>query len=253
MKKRILSLAMAACMLIGASLTAQAEDFQSGDGWDVTFDGKKIENSFTSADIDRAIYDILPGDSIEIHLGLKNTSEKSADWYMTNEVLQSLEDSTSVAEGGAYTYVLQYVDAAGEAHVLYSSEAVGGEKESAAGEGLHEATDSLEDYFFLGRMEAGKSGEIVLKVALEGETQGNAYQNTLARLQMNFAVEPTVEGSNRVEHIVKTIKTGDNAKVIVFVIVTFAAGLVCLIFAFGKLKKRDKNTDEPEDRRKGSR
>ena len=32
-------------------------------------------------------------------------------------------------------------------------------------------------------------GIITLEVALDGETQGNSYQDTLADLQMNFAVE----------------------------------------------------------------
>lgn len=36
---------------------------------------------------------------MELQVGLKNTSEKDADWYMTNEVLKSLEDSQSIAEG----------------------------------------------------------------------------------------------------------------------------------------------------------
>lgn len=238
MKKKILSLAMAVTLLVGASFSVQAEDYQGEDGWNVTFDGKKMENSFTSSDIDSAIYDILPGDSIEIHLDLQNTSKKSADWYMTNQVLQSLEDSKSVAEGGVYTYVLTYVDPKGEDRLLYSSESVDGEN-------IQEATGALEDYFFLDSIKAGESGEIVLKVGLEGETQGNDYQNTLARMQMNFAVEPTVEGSHKTvtEKIIKTIKTGDNAKVMVFVGVTLIAGLTCLVIAIMRMRKRDDNHD----------
>ena len=238
MKKKILSLAMAVILLVGASFSVQAEDYQGEDGWKVTFDGKKMENSFTSSDIDSAIYDILPGDSIEIHLDLQNTSKKDADWYMTNEVLQSLEDSKNVAEGGVYTYVLTYVDPKGEARLLYSSDSVDGEN-------IQKATGALEDYFFLDSIEAGKSGEIVLKVGLEGETQGNDYQNTLARMQMNFAVEPTVEGSHTTikEQIIETIKTGDNARVMVFVGVTLIAGLTCLVIAVMKMKRNDDNQD----------
>lgn len=64
-------------------------------------------------------------------------------------------------------------------------------------------------------------------------------------MQMNFAVEPTVEGSNTTvtKKIIKTIKTGDNAQVMVFVGVTFLAGLTCLIVAITKMKKRDDNQD----------
>ena len=110
---------------------------------------------------------------------------------MTNEVLSSLEDSQSMANGGAYGYRLAYINSLGEETILYSSENVGGEKGSAAGEGLHEVTDNLEEFFYLDRLEPGASGMVTLKVVLDGETQGNTYQNTLASLQMNFAVEKT--------------------------------------------------------------
>ena len=55
--------------------------------------------------------------------------------------------------------------------------------------GLHEATDNLEEFFFLDTLNSGESGVVTLTVSLEGETQGNIYQNTAARIQMNFAVE----------------------------------------------------------------
>lgn len=242
--KKFLSLAVAVFMLVGTSLNVQAEAYRKDEGWSVTFDGKKMKNSFSASDIDSAIYDILPGDTIEIHVDLKNTSGKKADWYMTNQVLQSLEDSKSVAEGGAYTYVLTYVNPEGESTLLYSSETVGGEKENEAGEGLHEADDSLKDYFYLGRMGAGKSGEIVLKVGLEGETQGNDYQNTLARLQMNFAVEPTIEGSHKTvtKKVIKTVKTGDDTNVQMFVIAAGLSGCICL--TFGVLNNKKRNEDD---------
>lgn len=58
---------------------------------------------------------------MELQVGLKNTSEKDADWYMTNEVLKSLEDSQSIAEGGAYGYRLTYVGPDKKETVLYDS------------------------------------------------------------------------------------------------------------------------------------
>ena len=97
--------------------------------------------------------------------------------------------------------------------MLYSSETVGGE-DTAGGEGLHQATGALEDYFYLGRLESGEEGRVLLTVELEGETQGNDYQDTLARLQMNFAVEEvepnTVveQGEDNVIHrVVKKVVT----------------------------------------------
>lgn len=122
---------------------------------------------------------------------------------------------------------------------LYSSEEVGGETKNASGEGLHQATNSLKDYFYLDRLKSGQSGEITLKVKLEGETQGNTYQDTLAKLQMNFAVElvddSTTPGTpdNPTKTLSKkspsrtTVKTGDNSRVLLYSVIALIAGLVC--------------------------
>ncbi len=93
--------------------------------------------------------------------------------------------------GGAYTYELIYTnDAAGEVKVLYSSQNVGGE---GSQDGLREATSAMGEYFYLGRLGAKGIGHIDLTIVLDPETIGNAYQNTLANLQMAFAVD-TVSG-----------------------------------------------------------
>lgn len=49
------------------------------------------------------------------------------------------------------------------------------------------------EYFYLGRLGAKDVGHIDLTIVLDPETIGNAYQNTLANLQMAFAVD-TVSG-----------------------------------------------------------
>lgn len=45
---------------------------------------------------------------------------------MTNEVIQTLEDAQSSAEGGAYEYKLTYVGSDNAEKVLYDSSTVGG-------------------------------------------------------------------------------------------------------------------------------
>lgn len=258
MKGKLISIAMAAVMLMVSPLTVCAEDYMGGDGWNVTFDGEKMTSSFNSADIDEQIYEKLqPGDSIELHVDLKNTHSGKTDWYMSNEVLQSLEDSQSVAEGGAYTYLLKYVNAAGEETVLYDSENVGGE-DTTGGEGLHQATDSLDEYLYLDRLDSNRSGEVVLQVSLDGETQGNAYQNTLAVLQMNFAVEPvdetpvvtTVRVPGQLTapsgNPVTTPRTGDTTPLMLFSVMTLVSGLVCVgmvIFFVTKRRREEKGAE----------
>ena len=190
MKKKIGYLAMAAALILCRSgITAHAEDYTGEKGWKVEFTGEKMESNFQSSALSDAVYALQPGDSVTLSLTLKNADSQNTDWYMTNEVLASLEDSQGAAGGGAYTYRLAYTGSTGEENILYSSESVGGEKDSGAGTGLHEATDNLEEFFYLDRLASGEGGTVTLKVVLDGETQGNTYQNTLASLQMNFAVE----------------------------------------------------------------
>ena len=188
MRNKYGCLAMAVLLIAGSAFPVHAEEYTGRDDWKAQFTGKKLESNFESADLAEAIYALQPGDQITIQLALENQHNKPTDWYMTNEVLSSLEDSQSSASGGAYTYELTYVNHKGETSTLYSSENVGGEKSSAAGEGLHEVTDNMDEFFYLDRLASGENGQIGLKVALDGETQGNGYQNTLAKLQLAFAV-----------------------------------------------------------------
>lgn len=238
MKKKWLA-SVLALLLAVTPITAYAEDFSGGDGWKVSFDGKKMTSTFKNTDIDDKIYEMEPGDTVDFHIQLKNEYKQTTDWYMTNKVLKSLEDAQTVAEGGAYSYILTYIKQDGTKERLYSSEEVGGETKNASGEGLHQATNSLKDYFYLDRLKSGQSGEITLKVKLEGETQGNTYQDTLAKLQMNFAVElvddsttpgtpdnPTKTPSKKSPSRT-TVKTGDNSRVLLYSVIALIAGLVC--------------------------
>lgn len=227
MKKRILCLVMAAFMIVGSSMPAHAEEFVGGDNWAVTFTGDEMQSNFTSAEMTEEVLNIQPGDSIKVKVSLKNNYKDKTDWYMTNEVLKTLEDSVSVAEGGAYTYILTYQNAAGAETVLYSSEVAGGE-----GSDLHQTTEALEDYFYLDRLESGQTGVVQLYVQLEGETQGNDYQDTLARLQMNFAVEKIKE-----REVVKVVETGDTTPLILFSCITLVSGVILLIMAMMYMKK----------------
>lgn len=181
---------LAFAVLLGVSAVPAYADSQNGEsGWHVLFNGNQMESTFHSQEIADAVYALQPGDDVTFALTTENTSNVTTDWYMTNEVLRSLEDTQAVADNGGYTYRLTYKDKAGTETVLYTSDSIGGEKESPIGEGLNEATDSLEDFFFLDRLAPGEGGSLALYVALDGESQGNVYQDTLADLQMNFAVE----------------------------------------------------------------
>ena len=119
---------------------------------------------------------------------------------------------------------------------------------------------------FFTRLESGKSGIVTLKVVLDGETQGNTYQNTLASLQMNFAVEKagTVPGpdgggngpggsggqdtpgapngdtprtSGLGAYTLHSVRTGDPSNMILWSAIALGSGAAMLMLAAWYMKK----------------
>ena len=245
MKKKVLCLVMAMVMVVGAGISVQAEDYEGKDGWVANFDGKEIKSNFGTSNLTEEAKSIQPGDSITLKVSIKNSDSGKTDWYMTNEAIQSLEDAKSAANGGAYEYRLAYINAAGKETELYNSETVGGEGASSK-EGLHQATDSLEEYFYLDRLDPGQSGMVKLRVKVDGETQGNDYQETLALLKMTFAVEKVTESTIRKvpgedKVITNRVKTGDTNKILLFCALALISGIILLILALMSMKRRRYN------------
>lgn len=242
MRKKLAGLFLLAGLLAASAVTAHAETYYGDDNWQVTFtSGAKMESNFGAANLDEAVRGLQPGDNIFLTVHLKNEYGEGTDWYMSNAIRESLEDASSVAEGGAYSYHLKYKAPNGTEKVLYSSDTVGGDTVSQAGEGLNEATNALKDYFFLDSLEGGQSATVELEVALEGETQNNDYQDTLAALEMSFAVEVKDTSTSTRTQIVKT---GDRDIPIGYIALMGAGGVILLIFAI-------RNQRENSRRRKG--
>ena len=253
----LLCMALASLLFLGDAATVRAEEYKGGD-WGVEFTGEGMVSNFTSADISDAVYSLQPGDSVTISLNLENKSGVSSEWYMTNKVLSSLEDHSEDARGGAYAYRLSYTGQNGQETVFFDSSTIGGDRSSAAGLGLHEATESMGEYFRLGTLTPGEKGMVTLSVTLDGETQGNDYQNTLADLTMSFAVDslnPTADdgdgnpenpedgdkqpGTEDGPHSYSTggAKTGDSNRLALWSCIAFASGALLLILALLGIRK----------------
>ena len=266
MRKKTMRYLLLAGLLFFMPATARAESLTSERNVSFTKDNK-LESDYAGSDLDSAVYGLQPGDDITITLNLKNENPAAANWYMTNEVLQSLEETTgSNASGGAYEYELAYTDPNGVQEVLFTSDTVGGENNGSR-VGLKSATSGLEDYLYLDTLNPGQRGVITLRVALDGETQGNDYQNTLARLQMNFAVDTTTINNQTVTRVVdesgdpilvddngnpvvadddsssartRIVRTGDENDLLPFIIAAGLSGLLLLLLAVYGVKERRK-------------
>lgn len=266
MKKRFIGPGLALLLVFASSMTAGAEELQGESGWEVRFNGKKMESNFTSAGMADEINAMQPGDSVELTITLKNDFNGQADWYMKNEVLQALEDAGD-AEGGAYDYLLTYTDVTNTVTTLYSSEKFGGEGRYN-GVGLHGATTTLDDFFYLDRMGNGDSGVVKLKVALDGETLVNNYQNTYAKLQLDFATEriSTPSGTpnrTREDTVIERetpsststvrrtgiVQTGDESPVMLYLTLMLVAGLGILMIVILRLRREREETGAGRRRR----
>ncbi len=253
MKQKWISLALALMLLLALSAPALADTYTGEQNWKVTYGPSEEEpekvsfvSNFNSGDIDDVIYNMQPGDSVRFTIDLINDSEDRTLWYMRNEVLTSLEETQNSASGGAYTYRLTFVDNDGVRYDLFSSDDVGGEKNQIAGPGLHEATLSTEDWFYLAALDGGQKGAVMLTVSLDGETQGNGYQDTFAHLKMNFAVE-LEDGDVPLGPPPGTPpgpQTGEDISTMPYILVGFIGGVGLLIFGFVSLNKLKKKEQE---------
>ena len=272
-KQRALPYLLSSLVAFSFAIPAQAETYYGDENWKVAFTSEdKMESSFNTADINDVIGGMQPGDNVIITLNLKNENRTTTDWYMRNEVLYSLEDRSTNKEtsGGAYTYRLVYTDKDGEVNTLFDSDTVGGESAddtiSRMGEGLKSATNALKDYFYLDTLAKGAGGVVTLEVALDGETQGNHYQDTLADLQMDFAVElrdtpiggggggggtpdtpgtpntPDTPGSTTSRTGV--VRTGDDNQIVLFSVISGVTGLLLLLYCIYNLRAYRKRREE---------
>ena len=236
MRKKLLCLLLAFLLLCSFSVFASAEALAG----DVTFTAgaKMVEENFN---VDQVFNALEPGDSATYTVYVHNQHPQTTRWYMSNEVLKSLEESAAAGKilGGAYSYKLTWAGPGGS-QVIYDSTSdnaehvnfVGGDYGFEDRIGLHEATDNLEEFFFLDTLNSGESGVVTLTVSLEGETQGNIYQNTAARIQMNFAVELKDAGGKT------AVKTGDENNLTPYYIGMVVAGLLFLYLALDALTDR---------------
>lgn len=241
--RKMIVLMLALTVIMAMSLTVNAETTDiSGGTYD--YNGSSIVTEGTGG-ITRAVSELEPGDTVNITLTYTNSTDDVTEWYMSNDIVKSLEESSSAA-GGGYTYRLTNVGPDGASTEIFNSDAVGGVT-TEPGTGLHQATNATEDFFFIQELKAGQSGTTLLTVGLDGESQVNTYQSTDAELTVTYAVEKQAEGETTYKHVSssKNVKTGDNNNLLL-TIATFVAALLMLILGLIYYRKDRKDGEDNE-------
>lgn len=242
MKRNIIRGVLALCLICTLMVPVFAEHYTGQAGWAVTFtQAGKLESNFSANEFNQSVTALQPGDTIDFNVSVVHSNDENAAWYMTNEVVKSLEDG-SAASNGAYSYTLSYSGPGGN-KTIYDSTTLGG----TGGDGLNEANDFMENDIFLDNLTKGQSGMVTLHVELEGESQGNAYENTNAILKLEFAVEPTAStpvtpGVSPSPTPTRTtvVRTGDDTNTVPLLAVMGVSGLLLLALGIYGVKNRKK-------------
>jgi len=234
-------LALILTMVMGLTVTASAETYEvTGNCY---FNGSDIVCDFESDMVQKAFEQLQPGDEVTFKVKYENRYKEETHWYMRNEVLKSLEESFDRTHNGGYTYKLTDIGPDGTETVLFDNSTVGGETTPNNMEGLHQATNALDDWFFINTLEYGDYGYTELYVKFDGETEVNDYMDTAGKLKVAYAVEldktKTVKKS-------RNIDTGDTVNMLLYVTIMIAA-LLMLIITFISYRK-DKRADSRKER-----
>ena len=82
-----------------------------------------------------------------------------------------------------------------------------------------------------------QGGQVLLTIALDGETQGNAYQDRLADLKMNFAVQ-IADQPGTSTRAGNAPKTGDENNLFPYYVAMVISGFLFLYFALDSYTDR---------------
>lgn len=216
----LLAVSMIPAMALPASAKAATGE--------AVFDGSDLTVSFTQKEIKEAFTGLTPGDELSFTVDIKNTGDTKTKWYVENTISKTFEEGASAA-GGAYEYSISYVPKGADPVVLYASSGIGGDN-TRNGEGLEQVMSGSKEYFYLDELTAGGTGRVVIYVAIDGETLNNDYQETLADLELNFAVEA--------DDGMVTPSTGDKTPLLLYEALFGVSGLLLLAFVYKWAKTR---------------
>ena len=244
--KKVIAICLTAALTLGISATAFAEE--EAYSWTETYSGgKTIDGTFDQSALADQLSNTQPGDTFTLTATIQNTSSIPTNWYMENEVLETLVDAGNQTGNAAYVYDLSY-----NGETIYTNSTVAGDSASVDGtQGLLLATEDLKDsLMYLDTLETGGTGTVTLSVEFDGEAVDNDFMTTAAELMLAFQVEDAsatkttvykpgevITKDRKVTAKSKTVKTGDSKRLLIFCMIALLAGLLLLVMAVKSMRK----------------
>ncbi len=154
------------------------------------YSGDVTKNSDGTTSLGDAFEGMAPGDTKTQTIKLKNSSNDTMDFYISEETLDVLEEANK-SSGGAYTYDISVGDTQESSKSLINAVAGGYEDGTGSGstKGLGEISD-LNDYTFLYQLGKGQSTNVYVTLTLEGEgndsTSAVDYSEATGKIAFNY-------------------------------------------------------------------
>lgn len=199
----------------------------------VTFDGNAEDFVFLdgSKDLFDNFKNIMPGETRQQNITLKNDDHRELRFYLSADVLNSLDTDTS----GLSIYNISITN---NGEVFYD----GTLDDLAALSAGRMSDDTL-----LATLQKGEETKVTLVLEVDGDSMDNTYQNRDGLIQFNFSVEELDDESTIVE-VVRTVyqgvRTGDATIIAPIIGLLVISGLTVIFLV---KRKKDKEVGNHEE------
>lgn len=239
----LLMILLFAFTVLPAAAADKAIVTYSGDG-----DNFDIENETA---LTQAFDGMEPGETREAAVTLINNSDKKMNFYFSGQVLDNIAENSNGGDGDQQAIYTVALNRSGQ--IIF--EGLVGSKNNTEIQNQDLADnlgmDFLKENTLIATLESGESTEFSVAIQLDGDSVGNAYQYTEGSFEFRFAVgdaakgaETVVDKQTVVNRVTKTaadtiqsIKTGDAAAIVPFVLIAAAALILIIIIVIMKRKK----------------
>lgn len=199
----------------------------------VTFDGNAEDFVFLdgSKDLFDNFKNIMPGETRQQNITLKNDDHRELRFYLSADVLNSLDTDTS----GLSIYNISITN---NGEVFYD----GTLDDLAALSAGRMSDDTL-----LATLQKGEETKVTMVLEVDGDSMDNTYQNRDGLIQFNFSVEELDDESTIVE-VVRTVyqgvRTGDATIIAPIIGLLVISGLTVIFLV---KRKKDKEVGNHEE------
>lgn len=199
----------------------------------VTFDGNAEDFVFLdgSKDLFDNFKNIMPGETRQQNITLKNDDHRELRFYLSANVLNSLDTDTS----GLSIYNISITN---NGEVFYD----GTLDDLAALSAGRMSDDTL-----LATLQKGEETKVTMVLEVDGDSMDNTYQNREGLIQFNFSVEELDDESTIVE-VVRTVyqgvRTGDATIIAPIIGLLVISGLAVIFLV---KRKKDKEVGNHEE------